>query len=359
MEQRTFGNSDLTCSPIGFGTWELGTTQYGEIDIDEAVRAVHMAIDHGITLFDTAEVYGPYTSEELLARGLGDRRKDIVLVTKVGFVFHDDPSIVGDAAIAGRNASAAYITERTEGCLKRLNTDYVDLMLIHWPDLKTPHEETIGALEAMKAAGKIRHYGVSNYDVPMMQGCQQHGHLAANQVGYKQHGHLAANQVGYNMFDRRVEGAVLPYCREQGIGFMAYGSLAFGLLTGALTPETEFADNDWRGRGMAFGLPLFERENFLKELRVTERLKELAAGYDKSVAQLALAWVLSNSAVTVGLVGMRNERELEENIAAVDWRLTDAARAEIDRIFAEEGVPTHAESRQMTDTSRGSESHAE
>jgi len=346
MEQRSFGNTDLTCSAIGFGTWELGTTQYGDIDVDEAVRAVHMAIDHGITLFDTAEVYGPFTSEELLARGLGERRKDIVLVTKVGFVFHDDPAIVGDAAIAGRNASAAYITERTEGCLKRLNTDYVDLMLIHWPDLTTPHEETIGALEAMKAAGKIRHYGVSNYDVPMMEACQQVGSLAANQVGY-------------NLFDRRTEAAVLPYCLEQGIGFMAYGSLAFGLLTGALTPDTEFAENDWRRRGMAFGLPLFERENFLKELRVTERLKELAAGYDKSVVQLALAWVLSHPAVTVGLVGMRNERELEENIAAVDWRLTDGDRAEIDRIFAEEGVPTHADSRQMTDTGKGGDSHAD
>ena len=344
MEERRFGNTDLTCSALGFGTWELGTTQYGEIDVDEAVRAVHMAIDNGVTLFDTAEVYGPYTSEELLARGLGERRKDIVLVTKVGFVISDDPAVRGDAAIVGRDASAANITEHTEGCLRRLNTDYVDLMLIHWPDLVTPHEETIGALEALKSAGKIRHYGVSNYDVPMMEACQAVGSLAANQVGY-------------NLFDRRMEAAVLPYCLEQGIGFMAYGSLGFGLLTGALSPETKFADNDWRRHGKAFGLPLFERENFLKELRVTERLKDMAAAYDKSVAQLALAWVLSHPAVTVGLVGMRNERELEENIAAVDWRLTDADRAEIDRIFADEGVPTYADGRQMTDVSQGGESH--
>lgn len=346
MEQRTFGNTDLTCSPIGFGTWELGATQYGEIDIDEAVRAVRMAIDHGITLFDTAEVYGPFTSEELLARGLGERRKDIVLVTKVGFIFDDDPAVVGDAAIVGRNASADYITERAEGCLKRLKTDYIDLLLIHWPDLVTPHDETIGALEAMKDAGKIRHYGVSNYDVPMMQVCQKQGGLTANQVGY-------------NLFDRRMESAVLPYCLEQGIGFMAYGSLAFGLLTGAMTADTEFAENDWRRHGMAFGLPLFQRENFLKELRVTEKLKELATAHGKSVAQLALAWVLSNPAVTVGLVGMRNERELEENIAAVDWRLTAADRMAIDRIFVEEGVPTYADARQMTNVSEGGDTHAD
>ena len=339
METRAFGNTDLRSSAIGFGTWEMGTTQYGAIDIDEAVRAVHRAIDHGITLFDTAEVYGPFTSEELLARGLGARRKDVVVVTKVGFVFSDDPAVVGNDAVIGRDASAGHIAARTEGCLRRLNTDYIDLMLIHWPDLKTPHEETMGALEALKAAGKIRHYGVSNYDVPMMEACQRRGSLAANQVGY-------------HLFDRRMEAAVLPYCLEAGIGFMAYGSLGFGLLTGALTPETEFVDWDWRSGGYAFGLPLFTRENFLKELRVVARLKSIAARYGRSVAQLALAWVLGQPAVTVALVGMRNEVELRENVAAADWRLTDGERAEIDAIFAEEGVPTHVTSPQRTDVEK-------
>ena len=335
MEYRDFGNTDLRCPAVGFGTWEMGTTQYGEIDTQDAVRAVQMAIDHGIILFDTAEVYGPYTSEELLQKGLGDRRKYVVVVTKVGFTFHDDPNLQGDNAISGRNASPAYITERTEGCLRRLNTDYIDLMLIHWPDHKTPHEETIGALKALKTAGKIRHYGVSNYNVPMMTECEQYGHLTANQVGY-------------NMFDRRMEAQVLPYCLQQGIGYMAYGSLGFGLLTGAFTPETSFVEWDWRSRGNAFGLPLFESENFLKELRVVERLKELASRYNKSVPQLAIAWLLGNPAVTVGLVGMRNEHELKENVAAADWRLTEVDRAEIDRIFAEEGVSTYVDAEQAT-----------
>lgn len=335
MEYRTFGNSNLTCSAVGFGTWEMGTTQYGEIDIQAAVRAVQMAIDDGITLFDTAEVYGPFTSEELLAQGLGQRRKDVVVVTKVGFTFHNDPTIRGNAAISGRNASPAYITERTEGCLKRLNTDYIDLMLIHWPDHTTPHAETIGALEALKAAGKIRHYGVSNYTVPMMAECEQHGHLTANQVGY-------------HLFDRRMEAEVLPYCLQNNIGYMAYGSLGFGLLSGALTPETTFVEWDWRSKGNAFGLPLFERENFLKALRVVERLKTFAAGYHKSVPQLAIAWLLGNPAVTVGLVGMRNEHELKENVAAADWRLSETDRAEIDRIFNEEGVPTYVDAAQAT-----------
>jgi aryl-alcohol dehydrogenase-like predicted oxidoreductase len=327
MEQRRFGDSDLVCSALGYGTWELGTTQYGEIDVEEASRAIRAALDRGITLFDTAEVYGPYHSETILGKALGARRQEVVLVTKVGFEIDEQNKIVG------RNASADAVIAHTEGCLQRLGTDYIDLLLIHWPDHKTPAEETVGALEQLVQAGKIRHYGVSNYTVDMMEACEGRGHLAANQVGY-------------NMYDRRMEHEVLPYCLEHGIGFMAYGSLAYGLLTGAFTPGTTFVDWDWRANGKAFGLPLFERESFLRELRVTERLGELAGRQNKSVAQLAIAWVLRHPAVSVALVGMRNPRELEENIAAADWRLSDEERAEIDRIFQEEGVPTYVDAPQ-------------
>lgn len=327
MEQRRFGNTDLICSAIGFGTWEMSTTMYGEIDVREASRAVNAAIDHGITLFDTAEIYGPYHSEEILAKALGNRRKEIVLVTKVGFVFDEEDRTIG------RSSRDHYIIKRTEGCLKRLNTDVIDLMLIHWPDHHTRFAEPMRALEQLKADGKIRHYGVSNFNVAMMEECQQHGTLTANQVGY-------------HLYDRRMEKEVLPYCQVNGIGYMAYGTLGFGLLTGAFTPETTFLDWDWRSNGNAFGLPLFQRENFLKAIQVTNRLKELAASYDKSVAQLAIAWVLGNPAVTVALVGMRNEQELQENVAAADWKLTAEDRAAIDRIFAEEGVPTYIDAEQ-------------
>ncbi len=327
MEQRSFGGTDLVCSAIGFGTWEMSTNQYGDIDVSEASRAVSAAIDHGITLFDTAEVYGPYHSEEILAKALGHRRKEIVLVTKVGFVFDEDNENIG------RSSRYRYVIKRTEGCLRRLNTDVIDLMLIHWPDHNTRFEEPMRALEKLKADGKIRHYGVSNFTVAMMEECQQYGQLIANQVGY-------------HLYDRRMEQAVLPYCLQHRIGYMAYGTLGFGLLTGAFTPQTTFLDWDWRSGGKAFGLPLFERDNFQKEVRVTNRLAELAAGYGKSVAQLAIAWVLGNPAVTVALVGMRNEHELQENVAAVDWRLTAADRVAIDRIFAEEGVPTYVDAPQ-------------
>ena len=327
METRQFGDSDLTCSALGFGTWAMGTTQYGPIDVEEVTRAVHAAIDHGITLIDTAEAYGPFIAEEILGKALGSRRKDVVLVTKVGFLYSDEGKIVG------RDSRPASVISHTEDCLCRLNTDYVDLMLIHWPDAGTPILETMAALEQLKRDGKIRHYGVSNYTVAMMEECESVGHLTANQVGY-------------NLFDRRMESAVLPYCRTHDIGFMAYGSLGFGLLTGAFTPETTFVEWDWRSKGGAFGLPLFERENFLAELRVVEQLKALASDAGKSVAQLAIAWVLGNPAVTTALVGVRDDRELAENIAAADWRLDETTRTEIDRIFEAEGVPTYVDAEQ-------------
>ena len=162
-------------------------------------------------------------------------------------------------------------------------------------------------------------------------------------------GHLATNQVGYHLFDRRVERAVLPYTQAHGIGFMAYGTLGFGLLTGAFTESTTFVDWDWRSSGSAFGLPLFEREQFLKELRVVDRLGAIAARHRKSVALLAIAWVLDNPAVTVALVGIRRTEELKENVAAVEWRLSPEERQEIDTIFSEERVLTHANTSQITE----------
>ena len=322
MEQRRFGKTDLVTSAIGFGTWEMSTTMYGAIDVADASRAVNAAIDRGITLFDTAEVYGPFHSEELLAKAIGSRRDEIVLVTKVGFDYDG-------SQIVGTKATRDHVIERTETCLTRLDTDRVDLMLIHWPDHDTPLDETMAALEALKADGKIRHYGVSNFDVAMMETCQQHGSITANQVGY-------------HLFDRRMEAEVLPWCGANDVGFMAYGSLGFGLLTGTMTADTTFAANDWRGRGTAFGLPLFLPEWMAREVRVADRLHALAAEHGRSLPQMAISWVLGHPSVTVALVGMRNEAELDENVAAADWRLPDDLRVAIDAVFEEEGVLTFA-----------------
>lgn len=323
MEQRRFGSTDLVTSAIGFGTWEMSTTMYGDIDVADAARAVNAAIDRGITLFDTAEVYGPFHSEQLLAEAIGNRRDEIVLVTKVGFQYDEQNKVTGT------NSTAEHVIARTETCLQRLSTDVIDLMLIHWPDHDTPIEETMGALDQLKAEGKIRHYGVSNFNVEMMETCQANGSIVANQVGY-------------NLFDRRMEAEVLPWCGANDIGFMSYGSLGFGLCTGTMTADTTFAANDWRSRGTAFGLPLFLPEWMAREVRVADRLQALAAESGKSLAQMAISWVLGHPAVTVALVGMRNERELDENIAAAEWQVPDDLRAAIDTVFEEEGVLTFA-----------------
>lgn len=333
MERRRLGKSDLMCSALGFGTWEMGSnpnsyTKYGHIDVQEAITAVNAAVDNGINLFDTAAVYGPYSSEELLAEALGPRRKDVILVTKVGF------NITDDRQVLGRDASRAMMLSQAEKCLQRLRTDYVDMMMLHWHDGKTPIEEIVGALEQIKREGKCRYYGICNFSVPMLEEAESYG------------ADVTAVQIGYHMFDRRMEAAVLPYCLEKQIGYMSYGTLGFGLLSGAFTPETTFVEWDWRSRGKAFGLPLFERENFLKELRVVERLKAFAARYGKSMAQLAIAWVLGHPAVSVSLVGMRNPKELLENVEAVSWKLSTEERAEIDRIFDEEGVPPYTDAPQ-------------
>jgi aryl-alcohol dehydrogenase-like predicted oxidoreductase len=322
MERRRIGDSDLICSALGFGSWEMGDG-YGPIDAQEASRTVGLAIDSGITLFDTAEIYGPLKSEDLLGRALEGRRNDVIIVTKVGFGFDNND------VCTGHDCSRKSILRRAEGCLKRLRTDRIDLLLIHWSDHRTPHEKTIGALEELKAAGKIRYYGVSNYNASMMEACMSHGHIVANQVGY-------------HLFDRRMETQVLPFCAVRNVGFMAYGSLGFGLLTGALKPESTFQP-PWCIGGVAFGLPLFQREQFVKELKVVERLKAMAARHGRTVAQLAIAWVLGGQAVSVALVGVKNRAELAENIEAVDWKLTAGDRAEIDRIFAEEDVRTSRE----------------
>ena len=250
-------------------------------------------------------------------------------MTKVGLTYDD-------AGFTGKCSSFEYVLSRAEGCLRRLDTDWIDLLLIHWPDHNTPYGEPIEALEKLKKDGKIRHYGVSNFSPAMMDVCESVGHLAANQVGY-------------HLFDRRVEKAVLPFTQAHGIGFMAYGTLAFGLLTGSFSASTTFLDWDWRSAGKAFGLPLFERESFLKELRVVDRLKDIAARNGKSVAQLAIAWVLGNPAVTVALVGIRRPAELQENVAAVGWRLSAEERKEIDSAFRDENVPVHVDTLQIVE----------
>jgi len=316
METRSFGTSDLKTSAIGFGGWPMGRGQYGPIDEKEAIAAVHRAIDLGVTLFDTAAVYGWGVGEEMMGHALKGHRHDVVLVTKGGRRWERE------ANIRASDSSRQFLEQGLEESLRRLQTDYVDLFLIHWPDENRPFEEPMDVFARWQREGKIRYGGVSNFSVPQMEECLRYFPIACDQVGY-------------NLFDRRPEDEIIPFCQENGLGFMAYGSLSYGLLTGTMTPDTDFGEDDWRRTRRAFGLPIFEGEHFLRNLTVVERLKEIASGHGKTVAQLAIAWVLSNPALTVALAGIRKPAEIEENVKAADWHLTQEEKAEIEAAFGE------------------------
>jgi aryl-alcohol dehydrogenase-like predicted oxidoreductase len=315
MQYRTMGASDLRISAIGFGCWEMGGNQYGAVDDSEETRAVHRAIDLGVTLFDTAAVYGHGHAEEVLGKALGARRKEIVLVTKGGLKCEQRGGPIW------RDDSYQSLVEDMDASLRRLGTDYVDLYLIHWPDGKTPIEEMMRALNEFLQNGKARYVGVSNFSAAQLRAC-------------KEHAPICANQVGYNLFDRRWEREMFPTAQELGIGVMAYGPMAHGLLTGAFTAETKFVEWDWRSRGTAFGQSLFTAENFPRNVAVADQLKGVAERLGTTLPQLAIAWVLQQPAVSVALAGIRKPEEIEQNIGALDVRLSGDDLREIDGIMA-------------------------
>lgn len=313
MRYKKFGNSDLETSAIGFGGWPMGSGHYGSFDEQQVIRAIHRSMDLGVTLFDTAAIYGWGEGEKLLGRAIAGRRDDIVLVSKGGLVW-DQPGL--DGGIRPRDSSRETLAKGLDESLSRLGTDYLDLLLIHWPDEDRPMSEPMEAFAEFQKQGKIRYGGVSNHSPQQMAECLDVFPIITNQVGY-------------HLFDLRTEPEIIPFCRDNGMGIMAYGSLAHGLLTGTMTPDTTFEDDDWRRGLSAFGQPLFQGEHFIANLKKVDTLKELAAERGFSVAQLALAWVASEPTVSTALVGTRRPEEMEENAAAGDWEMTAEEREEI------------------------------
>lgn len=321
MEYRPFGKTDIQVSAIGFGCWEIGGG-YGSIEEDQFIHAVHRALDLGINCFDTAEAYGFGASERSLAKALGARRKEAIVVTKFGIGYKEAPNF--------RDSSRQRIVDSIEKSLQNLNTDYVDVYMVHWPDVNTPLEETMRALEEIIQKGKARYAGVSNFRLAQIERS-----MRARRVDVVQY--------CWNMFDRRMQSEIFPYCREHQIGVMAYGSLAYGLLTGVFSEGTDFGSDDWRARrGRMGGINLFQHlfgpEYFSKNLKVVDELKKLAATYHKTLPQFALRWTLSNPVVSTALVGCRSTSEVDDNVGALGWDISDADIKEIDAIFARHGV---------------------
>ena len=249
MEFRPFGNTDLKVSAIGFGCWEIGGT-YGRIDESQFGRAVQQAIDNGITCFDTAEAYGMGVSEEALARALGGRRHDVSIVTKFGVGYEEMPN--------RRDSSRGRVLASIEKSLRRLRTDHVDAYLVHWPDPDTALDETMRALDDIVRQGKARYVGVSNFRLAQIEDCMRLRRIDVVQYGW-------------NMFDRRMQAEIFPYCRAQEVGVMAYGSLAYGMLSGSFHAGMQFEESDWRSRGGMLGnlnlfRTLFGPEHFPRNL---------------------------------------------------------------------------------------------
>jgi aryl-alcohol dehydrogenase-like predicted oxidoreductase len=323
MEYRQFGKTDLKISAIGFGCWEIGGT-YGRIDEAQFRRAVEQAIDCGITCFDTAEAYGMGVSEQALAQALGNHRQDVSIVTKFGVGYEEMPT--------RRDSSRERVMASIDKSLQRLHTDYIDVYLVHWPDPDTPLDETMRTLDDIVQQGKARYIGVSNFRLAQIESC----------MGLRR---IDVVQYGWNMFDRRMQAEIFPYCAGQEIGVMAYGSLAYGMLSGTFRAGMQFEESDWRSRGGMLGninlfRTLFGPDQFPRNLRAVEDLEHLAAKYDKTLPQFALRWTLSNPVVGTALVGFREPAEVTENLGALGWAIPAADMAEIDAILTRYGCVT-------------------
>lgn len=280
-------------SPFTLGTWPMSNDgSYGAIDEKTAIDTIHAALDLGVTSFDTAPGYGAGEAERLLGKALAGRRHRAIITTKFGVV------------PGRRDARRATIFHQAEESLARLGTDYIDYYVSHWADKDTPVEESSAALDELVAAGKIRRVGVSNQPVALVeQWC------AARRID--------TVQVGYNLFDRRMESELLPYCRERRIAVMAYGPLAHGLLVDGITDARTYGPRDWRTKGFAIGQPIFTAENFAINAAVVRRLRdEVARPMGITVSQLAVSWVLDHPAVTTVLIGARTPAELAEDVRA-------------------------------------------
>jgi len=314
MKQIRLGRSELHVSRIAFGTWQLGG-DWGATDEDAAIRAIRHALDRGINLFDTAQGYGFGASERLLARALeGYRRDDVVIATKGGL------RSLGGAAVE-RDASPESIRAGVDDSLRALGTDHVDLLQVHWPDPRTPFAATAGALAELVAAGKVRHVGVSNFSAEQME------EFSATLP-------VETLQPPYHLFHRDIEATVLPYTKAHDIGVLVYGPLAHGLLSGHISADARFPDGDWRSHSTDF-----QGDAFARNLRVVAALEQLANDeLGVPVSRLAVAWALANPAVHVAIIGTRNERHVDDAIAAVDLELSDDVLRRVDEI-TREAVP--------------------
>ncbi|MDB5875592.1 MAG: hypothetical protein QOH43_4495 [Solirubrobacteraceae bacterium] len=299
MDTRTLGTADaaLEVSEIGLGC--MGMSEfYGSADEDEAIRTIHRALELGVTLLDTADMYGPFTNELLVGRAIAGRRDQVVVATKFGNERREDGSWVGI------NGTPDYVHRACDASLQRLGTDHIDLYYQHRVDPDTPIEETVGAMAELVQQGKVRRIGLSEASPSTLR--------RAHAVHP-----ITALQTEYSLWSRDPEAEILPTVRELGVGYVAYSPLGRGFLSGAIRKPDDLAPDDFRRHH-----PRFQGENFEQNLRLVERVEELAREKGVTASQLALAWVLAQGEDIVPIPGTKRVRYLEENVAATEIELT-------------------------------------
>ena len=325
---RRLGQSELKVSPIIFGAWAIGGWMWGGSDEKEAINAIHASLDAGINTIDTAAIYGMGQSEEIVGKAIAGKRDKFVIATKCGMRWNTPeggggtepwntrmPS--GKDVVVLKNGKADSIAYECEQSLKRLNIDVIDLYQIHWPDVTTPVEETVGALEKLRQQGKVRAIGVSNYDTEWLE--------RAIKVAP-----IASNQPPYSLITRKIEkpGASLPWCRAHNVSVINYSPLERGLLAGAVPPDRKFPEGDHRANHR-----YFTPENRKKILAALEQIRPIADKHKASFAQIVINWTIQEPGITASLVGARNAEQATHNAAALHFQLTPDERATIRRTF--------------------------
>lgn len=312
MRYKQFGNTHMQVSALTIGTWVIGGADWGDVDKKDCIKAIHAMMDHGVNMIDTAPVYNAGESERVVGEALKGRRENMYVVTKTCVFSTPD----GGAMKDGRRQT---FFDLCDASLKNLQTDYIDLMLIHWPDTQyhTPIEETMTALEDLKKMGKIRHIGVSNFTQAEIEAA-------------KQFGEVCALEPPYSMVNRGAEREMI-WAHQNGLANMTYGSLGAGILTGAIRKLPNFDPGDMRLQFYDF----FREPKFSKCMRVVEAVDEIAQDRGVPVAQVAINWSTQKDYVTTALCGVRNVHEADENCAGMDWTLTEEEIAQLDQRIAE------------------------